>query len=96
MALSPHKTHQCETNKQRQAKQNNVDGHRVVLEGLMCSCVEGRLREVEDTGEADDEAVDFAEGGEAEDFGRVVARWGVSNRGLDILRGVDLRHCGVV
>jgi hypothetical protein len=39
----------------------------------MGGSVEGRLREVEEAGEADDEAVDFAEGGEAEDFGGVVA-----------------------
>jgi hypothetical protein len=31
------------------------------------------LREVEKTSEADDEAVDFAKGGEAEDFCGVVA-----------------------
>ena len=35
--------------------------------------VEAGLRKVEDSSEADDEAVDFAEGGEAEDFGGVVA-----------------------
>ena len=37
--------------------------------------VETRLGKVEDAGEADDEAVDFAEGGKAENFGRVVTRW---------------------
>jgi hypothetical protein len=31
------------------------------------------LREIEESGETDDEAVYFAEGGEAEDFGGVVA-----------------------
>ena len=73
MALSPHKCHKCETDKQRQAEQNDVDRYGIVLEGLVRSSVKGRLREVEDTGKADDEAVDFAEGGEAEDFGGVVA-----------------------
>jgi hypothetical protein len=78
VALPPDKSHERQTNEQRQAKQNDVDGDRVVLEGLVRSGVEGRLREVEDTGETDDEAVDFAEGGEAEDFGGVVADSDVS------------------
>jgi len=39
----------------------------------VCRGIESGLREVENTGEADDETVDFSEGGEAEDFGRVVA-----------------------
>jgi hypothetical protein len=38
------------------------------------------LREVKDTGKADDEAVDFAEGGEAEDLGGIIAGIGVSRR----------------
>ncbi len=44
----------------------------------MCHGVEGGLGEVEEAGQADDEAVHFAEGLEAEDFGGVVAVWGVS------------------
>jgi len=36
------------------------------------------LGEVEEPCETNDEAVDFAEGGEAEDFGGVVAEWSVS------------------
>lgn len=39
----------------------------------MCRSVEAGLRKVEDAGKADDEAIDFAEGGEAENFGGVVA-----------------------
>jgi hypothetical protein len=42
--------------------------------------VERRLREVEDASEADDEAVDFAKGGEAEDLGGIIAGIGVSRR----------------
>jgi hypothetical protein len=38
------------------------------------------LREVKDTGKADDEAVDFAEGGEAEDLGGIIAGIGVSRK----------------
>jgi len=45
------------------------------VESLVGSGVEGGLREVEEASEADDEAVDFAECGEAEDFGGVVAGW---------------------
>jgi hypothetical protein len=69
MALAPHKRNKRQTNKQRQAKQNNVDRHRVIFERLVCSGVESRLRKIEDTGETDNEAVDLAKGGEAEDFG---------------------------
>jgi hypothetical protein len=39
----------------------------------VCCSVEGGLGKVEQAGETDDQAVDFAEGGEAEDFGGVVA-----------------------
>jgi hypothetical protein len=78
MAVPPYKNNERHTNEQRQAKQDDVNGDRVVLEGLVRSGVEGRLREVEDTGETDDKAVDFAEGGEAEDFGGVVADSDVS------------------
>ena len=42
----------------------------------MGSGVESGLDKVEEACETDDEAVDFAEGGEAEDFGGVVAAWG--------------------
>ena len=38
------------------------------------------MREVEDTGEADDEAINFSESGETEDFGGVVAVGDVSKR----------------
>lgn len=43
------------------------------MEGRVGEGVEAGLREVEEAGEADYEAVDFAEGGEAEDAGGVVA-----------------------
>jgi hypothetical protein len=80
MTLAPHKCHKCETDKQRQAEQNDVDRYRVVLKGLVRSSIKGRLREVKDTGKADDEAVDFAEGGEAEDLGGIIAGIGVSRK----------------
>ena len=38
----------------------------------MSEGIQSRLSEVEDASEADDEAVDLAEGGEAEDFGCIV------------------------
>jgi hypothetical protein len=38
----------------------------------MGGSVKGGLGEVEEAGEADDKPVDFAEGGEAKDFGGVV------------------------
>ena len=39
------------------------------MEGFVRCGVECGLAEVEQAGETDDEAVDFSEGGEAEDFG---------------------------
>ena len=80
MTLAPHKCHKCETDKQRQAEQDDVDRYRVVLEGLMRSSVEGRLREVEDTSKADNEAVNLAESGKAENLGGIIAGEGVSRR----------------
>ena len=57
--------------------------------------IKSRLREVEDTSKADDEAVDFSESGKTEDFGGVVAGSSVSKElesgGLD-----NLRYCGIV
>jgi hypothetical protein len=43
------------------------------VEDFVCSGVEGGLGEVEKSGETYDEAIDFAEGSEAEDFCGVVA-----------------------
>jgi hypothetical protein len=80
MALSPYESHKCQTDKQRQAKQDDVDRHRVIFENLVCSGVESRLREVENTGETNDKAVDFPEGSEAEDFGGIVAGSDVNKR----------------
>jgi hypothetical protein len=48
------------------------------VECLVRCGVECGLDEVEQSSETDDEAVDFAESGEAEDFGGVVAREDVS------------------
>ena len=73
MTLPIHKRHQRNTNEQRNAEENEVHGDGIVAEDLVGQRVEAGLAEVEDAGEADDEAVDFAEGGEAEDFGGVVA-----------------------
>ena len=73
MAAPRNKRNERDADEQRETQQQDVYGHRVLFEQLVRRCVERRLREVEDAGEADDEAVDFAEGGEAEDFGGVVA-----------------------
>lgn len=73
VALPRDEAHQREPHHQRTRQQDDVDGNRVVVEGEMGGGIEAGLSEVEDAGETDDEAVDFAEGGEAEDFGRVVA-----------------------
>jgi hypothetical protein len=43
------------------------------MESLVSCGVECGLREVEEPGQTDDEAVNLAKGGEAEDFGGVVA-----------------------
>ena len=61
----------------------------------MCGGIESGLREVEDTGEADDETVDLSEGGETEDFGGVVADRSVSNE-LESGGPDNLRDCSVV
>jgi hypothetical protein len=69
VAASPHKRNKRNTNKQREAKEHHVNGYRVIVKRLVGCGVESCLREVEQTGETDDEAVDFAKGREAEDFG---------------------------
>jgi hypothetical protein len=95
VAAAPHKRNQRDADEQRGAQQNHVDGDGIVVEGFVCCGVEGGLGEVEQAGETDDEAVDFAEGGEAEDFGGVVA--GANQRNIHILEcWGDLRDCGVV
>lgn len=73
MALPPHVDDESKAHEQRQTEQDNVDRNRVVVKRLMGSGIEGGLREVEETCKTDDEAVYFAKGGEAEDFGGVVA-----------------------
>jgi hypothetical protein len=73
MASAPHKHHKCDTDKQSETQEHHVDGYGVVVEGFVGRSVKSGLGEVEEAGETDDEAVDFAESGEAEDFGRVVA-----------------------
>lgn len=72
MALAPHECHKRQTDEQRECQQDDVDGDRVVVECLVGYGVEGGLREVEEAGETDDEAVDFAKGCEAKDFGGVI------------------------
>lgn len=69
MALPPDEGDQDDADQQRSAEQDDIDGDGVVLEHLVGCGVESRLGEVEQAGETDDQAVDFAEGGEAEDFG---------------------------
>ena len=73
MAPPRHIPHEHDTHQQRTRKQNHIDRHGIVPESKMRCSVEAGLGEIEDTREADDEAVDFAEGGEAEDLGGVVA-----------------------
>jgi hypothetical protein len=68
-----HKRNERDADQQRKTQQQDIDWHGVLLEQLVRCGVERRLREVEDASEADDEAVDFAKGGEAEDFCGVVA-----------------------
>jgi hypothetical protein len=68
-----HKRNKHDADQQRKTQQQDIDWHRVLLEQLVRCGVERRLREVEDASEADDEAVDFAKGGEAEDLCGVVA-----------------------
>jgi hypothetical protein len=69
VASAPHERDECNSNEQRKAKEHHVDGYRVIVERLVGCGVEGCLREVEETSKTDDEAIDFAKGGEAEDFG---------------------------
>lgn len=73
MALPVHEGDQRNANDQGQRQENDVDGDGVVAKGPVRQGVEAGLREVEEARQADDQAVDFAEGGEAEDFGGVVA-----------------------
>jgi hypothetical protein len=47
------------------------------VESFVGKGVEGRLQEIEETSQADDKTVDFAEGLETKDFGRVVGYGGV-------------------
>lgn len=69
MAPSRHKAHKEDTNKECKTEQYDIDRHGVAVESAMRDGVETGLGEVEEAREADDEAVDFAEGGEAKDFG---------------------------
>lgn len=96
MAAAPDEGDEDGADEQREGEQDDVDGDGVVGEELVGCGVEGGLREVEEAGEADDEAVDFAEGGEAEDFGGVVAGLGVSYMCVDGWIKGDLRDGGVV
>jgi hypothetical protein len=50
VALSEDEGDECYTNKQCQAKQDDVDRNWVVLEDLVCRGIKSRLREIEDTG----------------------------------------------
>lgn len=96
MAPPPDKNHQRQTHEQRQTEQDNIDGHRVVVESLVCGSIKRGLREVQQTCEANDEAVDFAKGGEAKDFGGVVAGRKVSHASESWRAGGNLRDGGVV
>jgi hypothetical protein len=68
-ALHVHKHHQRAAHHDRQPQQDQINRQRVVVERFVGEGVEGGLDEIEESGEADDEAVDFAERLETEDFG---------------------------
>jgi hypothetical protein len=70
---SPHKSYERNSDKKREPEKNDVDRYRVVVEGFVGRGIERGLGEVEESGEADDQSVNFTEGGEAKDFGGVVA-----------------------
>jgi hypothetical protein len=84
-----HKRNKHDADQQRKTQQQDIDWYGVLLEQLVRCGIERRLREVEDASKADDEAVDFAKGGEAEDFCGVVAarvlaygRWNLRDGGV--------------
>lgn len=77
VALAPDIRDERGADDEGQAEQEQIDRDRVAGEEAVRHGVEGGLREVEQARQADDQAVDFAEGGEAENFGGVVAaEWG--------------------
>ena len=94
MAPSPHERHERHAHQQREPQEQHVDWDGVVVEGLVRGGVEGGLAEVEQARETDDQPVDFAEGGEAEDFGGVIAgvrvSWGFRRKGGG---GLTTRRC---
>lgn len=71
-ALPPNVAHQRYTYEKGKAEQDAIDRYRVVVEDFVGKSVEGRLREIEEAGETDNETVDFAECGEAEDFSGII------------------------
>jgi hypothetical protein len=63
----------------------------------MCRGIECGLREVKETGETDDQAIDFAKGGETKDFGGVVAvRKLAMNRGKEIGEELTRLRCSTM
>jgi hypothetical protein len=97
MASLPHERDKCDADEQCETKENQVDRNGVIVECFVGCGIEGGLCEVEKAGETDDEAVDFAEGGEAKDFGGIVAaKQSVIMIMMECgVRG-DLRDCSVV
>lgn len=94
--LRPHIDHQTRTKEKAQACEDDVDRNRIIVKDFMVCCIDGWLEEVYEAGKCDDAAVDAAEGGEAEDFGCVVAgRFIRSWCGLVVVL-VYLRHCRIV
>jgi hypothetical protein len=71
--LLVHKADKRGANDERDSEEHQVYRHGVIVKDLVRQCVEGRLRKVEETSEADDEAVYLAKRGKAKDLGRVVA-----------------------
>jgi hypothetical protein len=99
MAATPHERNKGDANYQRKAQENHVNRDRVIVKGFVCRCVEGGLGEVQKPRETNDQAVDFAKGGEAEDFGRVIAADGiraVCKKKKKLQGSENLRNCGIV
>lgn len=87
-----HVTHERDTGEQPGDQERVVDRAGVVVEGAVSECVETRLREVAEAGQADYQAVDFAKGGEAEDFRGVIAvEFCVSCRGIFFFKGINTK-----
>ena len=71
-ARLPNKNNKDNANSKRDREQNQVNGHGTILKNAVRQRVQSRLAEVEQACQANDQAVNLAEGGEAKDFGCIV------------------------